>query len=128
MHSLEEKASELEQKPALSPTAKGSAEAHMASEGEKEETGVQEEAMSAHNSPQGTRASEEKEKCGGNTAMFEDGSVDVQETLTVKDDDCTSEAHMDEVEGEGAMEDEPTAITRYSKQGEDLGNTVAWLH
>ena len=127
LHSLEEKASELEPKPALSPTAKGSEEAHMASEDEEEETGVQEEATSAHNSAQDTRPLDEKEKCGGNSAEFEDRSVDVQETLTVKEDDCNSKDHMDEVEGEGAMEDEPTAITRYAKQGEDLTNKMAAL-
>ena len=123
LHGLEQEAGELEQKQAMSPTAKCSTEVQMASEDEEEGTCVQEEAIPAQNSPQGIQVSEEKEKCGDTTEEFEIGSVDVQKMLTVMDDDCSYEEHMDEV----AIKDQPTSITRFARQDEDLGNSLAAL-
>ena len=97
----------------------------MAREDEEEESGVQEEAMSAHSSPQDTQASEEK--CGGNSAEFEDGLLGVQETLSIKDDDCNFEQHVDDVEGVGAMEDEPTAIATVGMPSRVKILGIKWL-
>ena len=136
---LEQKASELEHKQAMSPTAKCSAEAHQTSGDEEEGTGPQEETTSAGNSPQDAGNSpqdagmlEEKEKCEGSTDEVKDWSLHMQEMPAITEEDYNSKEQMDESEGAGTTEDQcsheqPTTVTSFTKQDEDLENGLAAL-
>ena len=133
LHGLGEKTHELEHEQAMSPIGKYSTDSYMASGGEEEGAGTQEEAMSAQNSSHDSGSSKEKEKpeqegtpaeeeilsaqnspldttiseegkCEQNTDKFEGRLFDVQRNPALIEDNKNTGEQVDEMEGASAMQ------------------------